>query len=310
MKKLLSLILLISLLTSSLISCADGSKSDQAADSTTERYESDEPRPDPEPKIDRDELYKKVFENHSAYFSVDTVPELKDLDRSKDPVVIGLYSFSGKKYTDFWVVEGISSSFADGWLKKYSISSCNTFDASTPTMNVSGYYHSAYLDVLFEHITFESVEAYPEGLLPLAQISCEDKAKDLYYTAYDDMKLYYKNDGVIYRSVQNVDAPYLHMMARTYWPKQEQIYIGIPIYNVTINEKGTPKKVKVKSSVEAEGILEYEIYPSGRVYGPIQEYSTGVSGNMDIVFMYYSETRNYYRSEEAFYENLGKNIVE
>lgn len=318
MKKF-SIILLISLLTISLLSCAVNNNSSAGsdgennppADTTTI---STEPKPDPEPVIDMDELYRKVFENQSVRYTIEEAPNLEDLDRSKDPLLLYFQYFHPQEgiqiFDKIWVIEGATSSFADGLLQKYSITSCNGPKTGHKFNFVSGYYHSAYLDVLFKNLIFEKVDKVPDDLTRFAIIKGDENNPDRSYSAYENMKLYYEENGVVYCSVQNVDSPYLHMMARAYWAKESNwdvLTAGITVYNLNIDESKATKKVTVKESNQD---ITYCIYPDGKVYSEIQETSVGQSEKDATMFVYWGETRIYFPTEELFRTVYEGKIIE
>ena len=312
MKKIIisiSLLLAIAALSISLLSCSidnnSTANSDDAQNTPAETTTvSSEPTPDPEPVIDMDELYRKVFENQSKHYTFEEAPSLEDLDRSQDPLLLYFQYFhpqQGAQILDkVWVIEGATSSFADGLLQKYSISSCNGPKGGHKFDFVSGYYHSAYLDVLFKNLTFEAVEKIPDDLIRFAIIKGDENNPDRSYSAYEDMKLYYEEDGVIYCSVQNVDSPYLHMMARAYWAKESNwdvLTAGIAVYNLNLDESKATKKVTVKESNQD---ITYCIYPDGKVYSEVMETSGGQCEKDMTVFVYWGETRIYFPTEELF----------
>ena len=330
MKKIIisiSLLLAITALSISLLSCngVDNTSKDSEIDQTTPMITTTKepettttpitdqltmpmPALDPEPVIDMDALYRKVFENHSKRYNLNETPELKDLDKSTDPVIMYFLTFvpETKIFEDkIWIIEGVSADVANGLLEKYSVDPCNNFTSPADFfIKVHGYYHTAYLDVLFKNVTFEKTDKMPDvrELTRLAKIKGDENHPDRYYYAYEDMKLYYEENGVVYRSVQNVDSPYLHVIPYLY---HYQWQVGsIIALNTDPDEEGTPKKVTVE---ESDGnLLEYSIYPSGKVYSQVIDKVLATHNEVpELKIALWGEYRRYFPTEEhfrAFYE--------
>lgn len=267
------------------------------------------PGPDPEPVIDTAELYQKVFVNQSVQYTVAEAPDYDELDSTKDEVSLALYYYGNQPedaelLDKVWVVEGVSTDFADGMLDKYVISPCYYMNLG-PSIEVSGYYHSAYLDVLFENVTFETVEEVTAGAIKMVALTDRNSAPNRVYVAYDDMKLYYEEEGLLYRSEQSVDVAYLHMMGAVYVNKS--IVNGGVLFNEEILEGGTPEQVTVELSNGER--VDFSIYPSGKVYGENQNewYANAESG--DMMFVYQGILNRYYSSRDAFMIDYGDDIV-
>ena len=335
MKKIIisiSLLLAITALSISLLSCngVDNTSKDSEIDQTTpmitttkepettttpitDRLTMPMPALDPEPVIDMDALYRKVFENHSKRYNLNETPELKDLDKSTDPVIMYFLTFvpETKIFEDkIWIIEGVSADVANGLLEKYSVDPCDSNTTyAEHFVYVHGYYHTAYLDVLFKNVTFEKTDKMPDirELTRLAKIRGDENHPDRYYYAYEDMKLYYEENGVVYRSVQNVDSPYLHIIPYLY---HYQWQAGsIIAFNTDLDEEGIPKKVTVE---ESDGnFLEYSIYPSGKVYSEIIDKAIGTDSEVpEIKISLLGEYRAYFPTEELFRATYGDKIKE
>lgn len=80
------------------------------------------------------------------------------------------------------------------------------------------------------------------------------------------------------------------------------------VYNIDPEEEGVPKKVYRETS-DGE-IVEYSIYPSGRVYSQIYEEYSEFNQNSRIGVYYWGKYHAYFPTEELFRATYGDQIKE
>ena len=206
----------------------------------TEETEEPEAPPAPKKEYDRDEVYKHVFEGQSVKIAHEDIKNYND-----DPiageglVMIHLGSPSDTHLADYYIVKGLTTRSSDN-CDKYSIVP-NYQTASVPrTFKVTDDYHEAYLDVMFENLTFAECEKIPDrhdGVYELASISYEGSE---IYEVRGDGHIYYTDGENCYISEQRVDAPYLCVMALARYSES----IGI-LLNESEDIKSSCRKVNV-----------------------------------------------------------------
>lgn len=227
------------------------------------------------PEIDMNDLLEKVINNHSRYLGSDASAELQDPDKNQGEVIFYIGKGEPDEITGYresyqiWMVSGVTTKLY-GDFDKYKVELHRQSPLSLP-IKITDYFHTKYLDLLFENLKFEKADSYPDGKECLKILSIY--ANDLSYDVYEDMKIYCKNNDSISVSSTPVDMPYLYMMGvvntisgnliEDYDFKGDFSYT----YGKTLNEDKNFGKTVDEITVKENGKeITYYITESGTVY--------------------------------------------
>lgn len=220
------------------------------------------PEIEPEPEIDMDEMYQRVFVNQSVEYTEEEWNALPALDPTKGEAgMITYHNVNGAYQLRYWRMSGISTDLAYGGLSKYKIT---TTDGSAHA-RVEDYYYSAYLDVLLENLTFYVVDDEPDrpNYTMMAFYLMDGSERGQEFVVYSDGRVYKEVEGVTYCSNETVDMPYLYTMA---YVCEYVDYYGTYGEIVLINEalpegEYTTVTMRIKGDDE-----ELRVYEDGRVF--------------------------------------------
>ena len=217
MKKALNIFLILFLI-SVLCSCsALNTGSNENAGSTSQNIDVVyDAQPYVKQTFDHDQVYHHVFEEHSRKLTTKDI-ETAIPDASDDEAIVAFlyncdvstdWSFERE---DYYLVSGVSTALK-GYNDKY-FAVVNTYSNIEARCNIVDDYHEAYLDVMFEHLTFASCDSIP-GTSDMAYdigYICSNTTEQKYELRADGY-VYYQEQGVCFKSEQMVDAAYLASM--------------------------------------------------------------------------------------------------
>lgn len=175
------------------------------------------------PEIDMEALYKKIFDEQSELIGTDMNKEYPDPDFENNEALFyysKIINSSAQASSEFriWKVKGITSDKC-GTLKESKYRIQREIQHAIPVeTDILDYYHTKYLEVLLENLTYTTASGLPSSQKDNKKLV---KVLTIYdgsstYIIYDDMSLYKKNDSgknPIMKADQTVDLPYLYMMA-------------------------------------------------------------------------------------------------
>ena len=173
--------------------------------------------PLPARQFDKDEIYRHVFEDQSVELSLNEMKEL-EIDTAKGETLV-MYSLNyskagiGFQHNKCYHVKHFETETVYETSMKYQ----TTLFYWTPgAIQRKGYvrndYHEAYLDVMFENLTFtacEGMPGYKEQVYLIGMIYADHGS---YYVCSDGYLYRYERvDGkdIYAKSDQKIDAPYL-----------------------------------------------------------------------------------------------------
>lgn len=241
----------------------------------------------PAPKIypkrtyDREELYRHAFEDQSRRVDADEVDSLAVDCENGQALMSVVFNTDGSAYQiteadsiEYYLVNGMTTAGYDTGCNKYEIElpQTVTFESVFRYGTVKNDYHEAYLNVLFENITFSTCERFPtetDRAFLIGYIDVPtDEASKIRYSIYSDGHLYYKKNGQIYKCDQTVDFPYLNVICLTaYYHKRQcdaALHGGVGTF---CNEQiGMDGSYEIKSVTRANETFDLYIDENGRGY--------------------------------------------
>ena len=165
---------------------------------------------------DPQEVYDHVFNRQSRMLTEEEAERLKIgayyLNTAKQQAVIEFLFIDQENSDDGWfrsgtyLVEGLTTD-----LPGYENNTKYTLVLDAPTQNEVNCmydYHEAYLDVLFEHLSFTECASIPGTEQRVYEIG-KILVDDFTYLIRADGHIYYEKNGVCYQSDQTVDIAYL-----------------------------------------------------------------------------------------------------
>ncbi len=192
---------------------------------TTQRETTTKPEPPPKRIFDKEDVYRHVFENHAPRINEEELDTLEvDHDSGEAVLYFGLvkegmdWGESDSWNYTYYQVDGVTTALS-GNCSKYQSGLIQPTSSVVFSDLVVHDYHEAYLDVMFEHLTFTECDALPnmkDGVYHVGWIVCEGE----YYYVYSDGYLYYTTNDhaetpTHFRSEQMVDAAYLSVILFT-----------------------------------------------------------------------------------------------
>lgn len=258
--------------------------------------------------FDAAQVYDHVFHNHSRPLTPDEADVFKPDTAAGEAIISFEYNTDGgRDYTmeqqDFYLVSGVTTALHGFNQKYYAV--LNTYANIQAYCDITDDYHEAYLDVMFEHLTFAPCEGIPKT---------EDGAYDIGYVAaregehkYEiraDGHLYYEQEGAFYRSEQTVDAAYLAAMLITSYSVYEsrKPYSSFfNIFNESLPDGGEMHSFEDKGELLVVNDTAYEPMGECRVYLTDRYLST-----MGLMSIYASRTGVYPKASENHNLNPAK----
>ena len=171
--------------------------------------------------FDKDQVYQHVFSEHSRKLTAEEVAMLHEdsfdgIETNAKEAIVGFvmdceigFSFDTATYEEYYIVKDVTTDM-QGSCDKY-VAAINQY--SQPHYlrgTVSADYHEAYLDVMFENLTYTACQAIPdtEDLIYNIGYICTVGANTKYQIRSDGY-VYYEDEIGSYQSEQRVDAAYL-----------------------------------------------------------------------------------------------------